>query len=338
MHPVKKLGRKTVKQPPVLFDKTQAIIDKVQSRVGGTCLAYWTSPNGSVCQNDTVGFYEMLQKVGRQQAIYLVIKSDGGAVQAALRMVHLLREYTHRLVALVPLECASAATMMALGADEIHMGPLAFLTAVDTSIRHDLCPTDIDNRRVSVGLNELSRVVNLWRKDAKPNDANPYQAIFQYINPLVIGAADRASSLSIRICQEILSYHMKDERRTEQISQHLNAEYPSHSYPITLKEAGRIGLNVRPLNQAVHDLLLELNKLYSEMGQKAITDFDEFNYHDNEILNIIEGAGTQLFYQNDQDWHYRKEERRWGSMNDESSWRKLERVGTTIQKSVFHVR
>jgi hypothetical protein len=35
--------------------------------------------------------------------------------------------------------------MIALGADEIHMGPLAFLTAVDTSLRHELSPTDIDN-------------------------------------------------------------------------------------------------------------------------------------------------------------------------------------------------
>jgi hypothetical protein len=153
-----------------------------------------------------------------------------------------------------------------------------------------------------------------------------------------IGAADRASSLSIRICKEILSYHMKDDARAEQISHHLNSEYPSHSYPITLKEAGRIGLHVRPLKREIHDLLLALNGLYSEMGQKAITDFDEFNYHDNEILNIIEGEGRQLLYQNDQDWHYRKEERRWGSMNDESSWRKLERAGKKIQTSVFHIR
>jgi len=52
----------TVKQPPVLFDKTQAIIEKLESKLEGKFLAYWTSPNGSVCQNDTVGFYEVLKK------------------------------------------------------------------------------------------------------------------------------------------------------------------------------------------------------------------------------------------------------------------------------------
>ncbi len=58
-------------------------------------------------------------------------------------------------MALVPLECASAATMIALGADRILMGPTAYLTAVDTSLNHALSPVDRDNDRVSVSLNEL---------------------------------------------------------------------------------------------------------------------------------------------------------------------------------------
>ena len=64
------------------------------------------------------------------------------------------------------------------------------------------------------------------------------------------------------------------------------------------------------------DLLQELNLLYSEMGQRAITDYDEENHHDNEITNILEGPGLQVFYQVEKDWHYRKEERRWVPMND----------------------
>jgi hypothetical protein len=36
---------------------------------------------------------------------------------------------------------------------------------------------------------------------------------FPYVYPLVIGAVDRSSALSTRICEEILSYHMKDEDR-----------------------------------------------------------------------------------------------------------------------------
>jgi hypothetical protein len=40
------------------------------------------------------------------------------------------------------------------------------------------------------------------------------------------------------------------------------------------------------------------------MAQKALTDYDENNYHDNEILNILEASCTQIYYQNDKDWNY----------------------------------
>ena len=74
-------------------------------------------------------------------------------------MVNLLRQYTKHLTVLVPFECQSAATMLALGADRILMGPIAHLSAVDTSLTHDLSPIDRDNDRVSVSQDELQRVV-----------------------------------------------------------------------------------------------------------------------------------------------------------------------------------
>ncbi|HZS07192.1 MAG TPA: hypothetical protein VFD58_20315 [Blastocatellia bacterium] len=330
--------RKKVNKPPILFSETQKIIAAIEKKMPGAFLTYWNSTNGSVCQDDVVAFYDLLRKIGRQKRIVLFIKSDGGTGKASLRIVHLLRQYAEQVTALVPLNCVSAATMMALGADEIQMGPLAYLSAVDTSLTHDLSPVDKDNGRVSVSQNELSRILNLWRDEAGDNEANPYKSIFDHIHPLVIGAVDRSSSLSIRLSTEILSYHMSDRRKAERISKQLNSDYPAHAYPITLREAERIGLNVSPLDLEVNHLLIELNGVYSEMGQRALTDFDEQNYHDNEILNIIEGKGIQVYYQSDKDWHYRLEERRWISMNDNSSWRRIERRGNRMAHSVFHIR
>ncbi|MBI1899957.1 MAG: hypothetical protein HYS13_02430 [Planctomycetia bacterium] len=329
--------RRALKKPPLLFARTQALIRRLQEKVQGTFMAYWNSPSGNICGNDVVGLYGVLRAVGEAKRITLFIKSDGGSGEASLRMVNLLRQFTRRLVALVPLECQSAATMLALGADEIHMGPLAHLSAVDTSLTHDLSPIDRDNHRVSVSQDELHRVIALWQQEVGDNATNPYQALFQHVHPLVIGAVHRASSLSTKLCIEILSYHLKDRRKAKAISDGLNAGYPSHSYPITLREARRIGLNAQPLDGGINELLFELNALYSEMGQRALTDFDEHNYHDNSILNIIEGRGVQIYYQSDKDWHYRKEERRWVSLNDKSSWRKVVvRRGRTVS-SIFHI-
>lgn len=253
-------------------------------------------------------------------------------------MVHLLRQHVKKLTVLAPFECQSAATMLALGADRIQMGPLAHLSAVDTSLTHDLSPIDRDNSRVSVSQDELHRVVKLWQQQAKGAKTNPYESLFQHVHPLVIGAVDRSSALSTKLCEEILSYHLKDRQRARKISTTLNSGYPSHSYPITLREAQRIGLNAVALDDEVNELLFDLNEVYSEMGQSASTDFDERNSHDNSIANILECRDLQVFYQIDKDWHYRAEERRWVALNDKGGWRRAQMVKGKLAVSVFHIR
>jgi hypothetical protein len=284
--------------------------------------------------------HALLEARGRQPRIVLLVKSDGGSGMAALRLVHLLRRYASRLTVIAPLNCASAATMLALGADTIQMGPLSYLTAVDTSLEHDLSPLDHTNQLVPVSNDEVDRVIRLWKETfaRRADGVNPYQELYKYLHPLVIGALDRASSLSLMLCREILGYHMKDARKADRIARRLNSSYPAHQYPITSREARRLGLKVQDIPTDLDALLQEMNLLYSEMGQRAITDYDEENHHDNEITNILEAKGAQVFYQVEKDWHYRKEERRWVAMNDVSSWFRCRRRDGRMVKEKLHIR
>ena len=326
-----------IKEPPVLYDTTQSDIAKLTALLGGPLIAYWNNPRGSVCPDDVVALYAILEKLQNQETIYLFIKSCGGSGQSALRLVSLLRQHCKRLVALVPLDCASAATMIALGCNDIRMGPMAYLTAVDTSLNHALSPVDRDNERVSVSLDELTRIIRLWRGEQSQSTENPYQALFQHVHPLVIGAVDRAESLSIMLCKQLLAYHISEPEIADRIAETLNSKYPSHTFPILYDEAKRIGLNTAPLSPEVNSLLLDLNERYSEMGQRAATDFDESHTHSNEILNIWEATDIQVYYQEDKDWFYRSEERRWITMNNNSSWRRVERVNGKVKKDLLHI-
>jgi hypothetical protein len=336
----KRRPRVRIKTPPLLFEATQATLARIQRRVDGMFLSYWTSTSGSVCDNDVMALHDILQGAGPQKRLVLFVKSDGGSGMAALRMVHLLRRYTRRLTVVAPLNCASAATMLALGADTIAMGPLSYLTAVDTSLEHDLSPLDHTNNLVAVSHDEVERVIRLWRGSAGrgPSAVNPYQELYKYLHPLVVGALDRASSLSLMLCREILGYHMRDKAKADRISRRLNSSYPAHQYPITSREARSLGLRVEDIDPTLDELLQELNLLYSEMGQRAITDYDEENHHDNEITNILEGKGLQVLYQVEKDWHYRKEERRWVPMNDVSAWYRARKKNGRVVKTKFHIR
>ncbi len=330
--------RSEIKVPPKLFKETQNLIKRISKNLDGDFISYWTSNNSRIADEDSVAFYEVLKSDKKNNTLYLFIKSGGGSGEGALRIVNLLRKYYNKIIAFIPLDCASAATMLVLGADSIRMGPLAYLSAIDTSITHDLSPIDKDNDRVSVSQNELSRAIKLWNSNKQPNDKNPYSDLYQHIHPLVLGSVDRATSLSIKLTTDILSYHMTDSKKVDKISNILNSNYPSHSYPITIREALKIGLKVEELDEAINNKLLELNELYSEMAQLAYTDKDELNYHDNEILKVVEGIDIKLFYQKDKDWHYRSEERKWVPLNDNSSWRRIKLIGSKIDESSFHIQ
>ncbi|MBI4026632.1 MAG: hypothetical protein HY360_16740 [Verrucomicrobia bacterium] len=328
--------RPPTKSSPVLTEPSQQVFGRLDQTLGYPCVAYWTSTGGSICQNDVMAMAQLLKDQGRHQKLGLFIKSEGGNPEAALRLVHLLRHHFQRVVLFAPFECASAATMVALGADEIHMGPTSFLTAVDTSLKHDLSPVDSRNNLVSVSQDEVNRILRMWTEQ-KTGD-NPYPEVYKYLHPLVIGSLDRSSSLSIRICKELLSYHMRDLKKAERISRELNSAYPSHSYPITAQEAAHLGLSIRPIDPDVENLLRELNQLYSTMSQSLVTDYDEFNNHSNEICNILERKGRQIYYQVDKDWHYRKDERRWVTMHDKSAWHGVEREGRRWVNRTFFIR
>src|SRR5262245_32584673 len=223
-------SRRRVKTPPLLFEKTQKLVEQIQKQVDGTFITYWTSTSGSVCDNDVMALHELLEAAGPQPAITLLVKSDCGSGMAALRMIHLLRQYAKRLTVVAPLNCASAATMLALGADTIAMGPLSYLTAVDTSLEHDLSPLDHTNNLVPVSNDEVDRVTRLWKEHAPRGAVHPHQELYKYLHPLVIGALDRASSLSLMLCREILGYHLRDRKKADTIARRLNYDYPAHQY------------------------------------------------------------------------------------------------------------
>lgn len=330
----RKKRQKRTKKPSRLFEQSQAVFQQLEGLLGFRVVSL-----SSQITPQTVGVLnDVLRRIGPTETLYLYIATGGGNGEVALRIVHLLRSYANRLVALVPRECASAGTMLALGCEELRMGPLGYLTAVDVSLRHALSPVDKNNDLVSVSHDELVRAIRLWRAHHVEQPGDAFAALYPYVHPLVIGALDRSTSLSIRICNEILSYHYEDEETAQRISRQLNEDYPSHGYPITEREAQRLGLNAAPLESEIAELLADLGSVYAEMNQRAITDYDEYNYHNHRIGGIFETSGVQVFYQFDIDWHYREQERRWVPMNDRDRWVCVEREASgNTKETVLHV-
>ena len=363
-----------LKKPPLVFPQSQKELVHIQNVLGCPVLSYFKPSGTSIWSRDLYAIWEALKHIGKVDKLAIYVRSDGGSGMISLRIINLLRHYVKKLIILAPSECASAATMLALGCDEIHLGPLSSLSAVDSSLVHPLSPVDAQDNPVSVSQDELWRVLRLWKefyadnsnvahfqqdgqvenkheaktstepvkfgfqsikknvelpqKSAKPEEdkdgeaENPYKYLYQYVHPLVFGAIDRSRSLSVQLCKEILEYHMSDPAKIEDISNKLNYTYPAHGYPITTREAKKIGLNIKNIAEEIQDDLNNLQLLYGELTDEAITDYDNNSYHNHSIYSVVETIGVQIVYQNNFDKFYRENEKRYITLNDLSGWYK----------------
>ena len=132
------------------------------------------------------------------------------------------------------------------------MSPAGFLTAIDSSVRHELNPKDKSGQPVFISVDQVNRVLNFLRKEisAKSKDGveeGPYRTLFRYLHPLAIAEIDRYSSGSELIAIKMMKMHkasFENEQKILQIAERLVSGYPAHTFPILYPEANQIGLPV----------------------------------------------------------------------------------------------
>lgn len=87
-----------------------------------------------ITQDSVTLFAELLHGLDRSQDLHLLLTSPGGDGGAAVRLVRMAQGASHRLVVIVPESAKSAATILALGAHSIVMGPTSDLGPIDPQV------------------------------------------------------------------------------------------------------------------------------------------------------------------------------------------------------------
>lgn len=76
-------------------------------------------------------FEELIYDADSQQDLHILLASPGGDGETAVRLVRSAQDRCSRLTVIVPDQAKSAATLLALGADRLLMGPTSDLGPVD---------------------------------------------------------------------------------------------------------------------------------------------------------------------------------------------------------------
>lgn len=224
------------------------------------------TPAGQVGQMDFNSVPELCDQLGtlpskKVDGIDLLVVSDGGDPMVALRAVTLIREHTDHLAIMIPSGAYSAATLLALGANEILMHPNGNLGPVDPQISARSSDGDSKN----FGFEDMAGFLEFVREEVKLTDQQHVRAMFEMfckeVGTIPVGVAAQSALLSLSLGEKLLSSHMTKETdipRVKTIAKALSKGFYYHGYPVGRKEARDLNLLVGDLNPEIEDLMWKI--------------------------------------------------------------------------------
>jgi hypothetical protein len=192
--------------------------------------------------------------------IDVLVHSTGGDALTAWKLMSILRERFERVSVFVPFMAFSAATLFALGADEIVMHPHASLGPIDPQLT---IPQPGGTFRM-YAYEDVGAFLRFLSSDAKITDPKHVSAVidklFSVVDPVHVGAAKRASELSSSVGERLLLLHMKGHQgkaRAKQIAENLNKSFFAHGDAVSRTRARQLNLKVASDDKNLEKLMWE---------------------------------------------------------------------------------
>lgn len=230
-----RLQKKKAIEQVMEFQKNQVrtLIKNVEKERGSKVIVY--ASRNLLNANEVTNFYQLFAGNSTQfDKLDLILHSNGGIADDAFKMCRLCRQHTkEKFSVLVPYRAKSAATLLALGADELVMGPASEIGPVDPMIFVTLQ----DGSKHLVPAHSIKDGLDFFegRIKAEPKTALVYSQLLENLDPTVIGAYQRAIESSKQYAETLLSNGLmkgKSAKDIETVAKALAEKYKSHGFVI----------------------------------------------------------------------------------------------------------
>ena len=208
-------------------------------------------------------FIDQLQNLPENvNAVDLLIESMGGDPLVAWRVMSLFRERVKEISVLIPSSAFSAATLMALGGNEIIMGRYGCLGPIDpqTKVKRK------DGTDAFVSYRDFVSYLDFYKNEAglteQAHTENAFKSLLEHVEPWMLGMGRRASSLSVTMAEKLLQIHMtgaEEKIKASSIAKNLNESYFSHGHAVGRTEARGIGLSIKDADPKLEKLMWEVH-------------------------------------------------------------------------------
>ncbi|MDR3283170.1 MAG: hypothetical protein LBS92_06150 [Candidatus Methanoplasma sp.] len=272
------------------YSDRKEFYQKIEEIRGRSLITYVTSSRqicGGVMGSDVIPEIcdQLLKIPNEKKEVDILIASTGGDPIVAWRIISLLRERFDKIGVLIPFNAQSAATILALGADEIIMHPFSCLGPIDPQVT--IFSDDFNKPPISFSVEDVKSYLEFVEKDLKLTEENSGIESLKYLNaklnPLYLGLMKKSMKLSDSLANKLLSLHMSEPEKIENIVKKYN-NYSHHGYTIGRNEALESGLPIHDGSKELYDIIWNVWKnLEHEMLCKD-------TFHPRTVLSRISGA------------------------------------------------
>jgi hypothetical protein len=267
------------------------LLTKIEKDRGSRVIAYLTSTRANLevqmAMDAIRKVFEHLEAVAtprKKVPVDLFLHSNGGDGTVPWRLVTLIREYATKFSVLVPFRAFSAATLTALGADNIVMHPMGMLGPTDPTVANAFNPADpnVPGQKIGISVEDVTAFISLVKEDAgiqhEDQLVQAFNKLPEQIHPLALGNVKRSLSQSRMMAQKLLGLHMdkrSEEHTIAEIVDSLTSKLYYHGHPINRIEArDEVGLKtVQDPSATIEKLMWDLYLDY-EAEMKMEQPFD----------------------------------------------------------------
>lgn len=215
--------------------------------------------NNSISQYHSNKIYEALSGLGQEKDILLVLLSGGGRIEPAYFISKICKRLKKEKFAIsIPRRAKSAATLISLGADELHMGLLSELGPIDPQFGN------FPALGLSNALTCLARLSSEY-----PKSSNMFAVyLAENLSLRDLGYFERITESAIQYAERLLEGKNLPKGSTAQsLADHFTNHYKDHGFVIDADEALRL------------------------LGKSVIKESTKEYHFGNDVYNLLDFAG-----------------------------------------------
>ena len=194
------------------------------------CLLGIYEPHESIDTWDSKRIFSALEQVNpnKEKNVLLLLESGGGRIEPAYQISKICKQYAKDcFVVAVPRAAKSAATLIALGADQIHMGILGELGPIDPQLG------DLPALGVKRALETIASICERY-----PRSADAFaKYMSQRLTIEQIGYCERVAESAVQYAERLLNKKPFLKSQAHNIAHKLVYEYKHHGFVIDRDEA-----------------------------------------------------------------------------------------------------